>query len=167
MNYEEVRDKALLVLDYNDDSGQFVWRVKMGSSGPGRVAGHLNRALGYVVIGFGGKNYYAHRLAWMMRVGDPEGFQIDHIDGDKSNNRLVNLRLADMRQNQQNLTIHGRRESSLIGAYPGKSPSTWHAKIKVMGKQTHLGSFASEQEAHEAYVAARNRFFGEFAPLRH
>lgn len=78
--------------------------------------------------------------------------QIDHINGIRHDNRLVNLREVSYRVNQQNLSYH--REGRLVGATWNKRQEKWVAQIKLHGKQRGLGSFASEQEAHEAYLYA-------------
>lgn len=85
------------ILHYDPASGRFTWlratswRVRVGA-----VAGSVNKRLGYVVIGIGGVTYYAHRLAWLYVHGEMPSDQIDHIDGDRANNALVNLRKASM-----------------------------------------------------------------------
>ena len=89
-------------------------------------------------------------------IGKPlKGFEVDHVDGNRANNQLENLRIVTVRQNQQNR--HKHRNGKLVGASYHKRNKKWVAKIVIEGKQKHLGYFESEQLAHEAYVATLPR----------
>lgn len=118
---------------------------------------------GYIVLRVQRRKYYAHRLAWLWCHGElpSDGADIDHINGDKSDNRICNLRLATRAQNNQN---QKRRvcASGLKGAHMTKGK--WTSRItRPDGKQVYLGTFASKEDAHQAYVVAAEKFFGEFA----
>ena len=94
-----------------------------------------------------------HMFIWELVNGDiPEGMQIDHINGNRLDNRLCNLRIVSQRKNQQNRKCH--REGRLPGTKKCKDNKTnpWSARIQVSGRQTHLGVFPTEQEAHERYL---------------
>ena len=91
---------------------------------------------------------YAHRLIWFMFNGSiPEGFMIDHIDLDKGNNRIENLRLITKSGNSQN--------SKCKGYFWDTRANKWRAGIKIDGKSKHLGFFLDEQAARIAYVEAK------------
>jgi HNH endonuclease len=146
-------------LDYNPLTGIFTWRVKVNSRAKyGAVAGCWSR--GYWVIRVAGKLHGAHRLAWFFVYGKwPE--QIDHINGIQSDNRIANLRLATTAQNAANM----KRPKDNTTGFKGVSfkKGKWRATIKHAGHQFQIGTFATPEEAHAAYVAASRRLFGEFA----
>jgi hypothetical protein len=96
-------------------------------------------------------------------MGDPDGFQIDHIDGDGLNNRKSNLRLATRSENARNRRINKNSTSGLKGASWVESRKRWRAEIRADGKQIHLGYFNTPEAAHAAYVAASEKMHGEFA----
>ncbi len=143
---------------YDPAVGVFIWltpkcyRMKVGD-----IAGSRD-AYGYRKIKWLGKSVFAHRLAWFLVFGEWPSEQIDHVNGDKSDNRLENLREATRAQNAANRA--GWRDG-LKGAAPCKD--RWSAGIKVGGRRKHLGCFATELEAHEAYVQAAASVHGEFS----
>jgi hypothetical protein len=97
-----------------------------------------------------------HRAAWLLRNGSWPEFEVDHEDGCKSNNRWSNLRLATRAQNRQNLSKRTKK-GGLRGAT--RRGNKWVAQIKFNGakKQTYLGIFPTEEEAHAAYCAAKEK----------
>jgi len=110
---------------------------------------------GYRMLARQGKRYSAHRLAFMlMGVDIPKGYQVDHINGTRDDNRWCNLRLVTPRENGSNRVTH--REGRLIGATWHKAKNKWGAQIQVNKVNNHLGYFSTEKEAHDAYMEARN-----------
>lgn len=160
-------DRLRDVLRYSPSSGEFHWRVSNSYRKPaGSLAGDKKKDSGYVLIGVDRVRYRAHRLAWLYMTGAWPSYQIDHIDGDRSNNRWENLRDATQQQNSANMR---RRSSNLCGVkgvsrYCGSSGYvSWRAHIFVNGKTMYLGCFSTVDEASAAYVAAAREHFGEFA----
>lgn len=125
----------------------------------GDIAGTVN-SHGYIVIEIDGVFYGAHRLAWFYVTGEWPKSLIDHIDGIKRNNIFANLREATRRQNAQNALRQGY---SFNQSRP--HPKKYQATIFVDGKLRHLGFFMTADEARETYLAATERYFGEFSVL--
>jgi len=151
--------KALL--DYDPDTGIFVWKASRPCGvKQGQIAGSIGNR-GHRMISINGASHLAHRLAWLYVHGEWPPAQIDHINGRRSDNRIVNLRLATPTQNNQN-----KRHWKTVG-FKGVRfrPQTgnWQARITVGGKTKSLGSYPSPEAAHAAYAAAAYEHFGEFA----
>lgn len=140
---------------YDPTSGLFFSRSAR------RVVGNRMRD-GYLRIEIGGRSYMAHRLAWLYMTGDWPTDQIDHANLDKTDNRIANLRLSDLRLNAGNCR---RRRAGLKGATFHKQTGRWQASIKSFGRSKYLGLFDTEQAAHDAYATAAAATFGEFARL--
>lgn len=114
-------------------------------------------AQGYVAIGLNYKRYLAHRLAWLYVYGEWPKEQIDHINGNRADNRVENLRAASNAENQQNLVKakKSNKSSGLLGAYWHCQNNCWKSQIKLNGKLYHLGQYNTAEEAHAAYLKAK------------
>lgn len=152
------------ILSYDPETGIIRWRQQINNrTSIGSEAGCFDRHSGYRLIRIDHHRHRAHRLAWALHFGEwPVGF-LDHRNGERSDNRIANLRLCTLQQNSRNQkqrsdTAHGGKK----GIYRRKGGS-WGARIKLNGKDTHLGTFWTASEAHAAYVNAANKYFGEFA----
>jgi len=161
---EQHAAKLQSLLRYDAETGKFYWLVdRYGRNGArsGDVAGwkHDN---GYWYIRTAGSKYIAHRLAWLFHFGKWPEKMIDHINGDKLDNRIVNLRLATPSQNIAN-TNRTCAISKMRGAHFDRSRKKWASRIMVNGHVTHLGRFNTPEEASAAYKAARAKAFGEFS----
>lgn len=125
----------------------------------GRVTGTRNKS-GYLVVRVRGTTYYAHRLAWLLTYGEwPSA--IDHINMDKADNRLANLRLATKSENLANQ--RGRAKSGFKGVWRRQRGKPWAASIRKNRKTYHLGTYDTREQASEAYRAAAASMHGEFA----
>ena len=106
------------LLGYNSETGVFVWLVAISKKiKVGKVDGNIDKH-GYVKIGINGFYYYAHRLDWLNTYGCfPKGekWQIDHIDGDRSNNRIENLKTVDHSENGKNQKMFSTNTSGATG----------------------------------------------------
>lgn len=138
------------ILQYNENTGVFTWKqspakhIKIGD-----IAGSLD-ANGYTYIRINKKLYKAHRLSWLYVYGEWPKNQIDHINGVKNDNRVINLRDVTNRENHQNKKEH--REGKLVGCNFHKKTQKWRAQIQINGRLKHLGYYNTELEAHEAYL---------------
>lgn len=141
------------VLDYNPSTGVFVWKVRPSArTFVGDLAGNLT-AGGYREVKFRRKSYLAHRLAWLYVYGVWPLETIDHINGNRLDNRIENLRDVTLSQNCQNK--HRAKRTSrtgLRGVSVTDKRSKFRAAITVAGKTKNLGSFDSPEKAHEVYM---------------
>jgi hypothetical protein len=112
--------------------------------------------LGYVVVGALKQHFYAHRLAWLYMMGRwPEG-QIDHINGDRADNRFCNLREVSDGINKQNRhAAQADNECGFLGVHWNKQAQRWQAELKTNGRKTYICRFDTPEQAHAAYVAAK------------
>ena len=119
---------------------------------------------GYYQVRVNGKFHRVHRLLWIMRNGEiPNGMQVDHIDGNKKNNSVDNLRLCHRHENQRNSKLPSHNTSGVKGVSFVKRSSKWRARLKVLGVEVAIGVFDTIEEAEAAMVSARNSLHGEYA----
>lgn len=150
-------------LNYEPETGVFTWRMTTTRTKVGAIAGALSGANGYVRISLAGVSYRAHRLAWFYVHGEWPAMHVDHINRDKTDNRLANLRLVTQQQNMQNTRKRKNSACDFKGVTPfTRDKSRFVAQIRYDGKQRKLGIFATQEEAHKAYCDAARERFGEF-----
>ena len=153
------------ILDYDPLTGDFHWKISPTNSATiGSLAG-TDRLKGYRAIGIDGNLYLAHRLAYYYFHGvDPGILQIDHVNpGNRSDNRIVNLRLADNSENQRNARKRSDNTSGFKGVVWHKRWKKWRAQIDVSGKRVYLGHFNSAYIAHVVVETVRPFYHKEFA----
>lgn len=141
--------------EYSPDTGQFVSKTDRKQWSAGRVAGSKST---YIFLYVDGKRYRAHRLAWLYMTGDWPKHQIDHINGNKHDNRFSNLRDATAAENSQNIwKVRVDCTSGLKGVAWRERNKKWHATIRICGRSKHLGYFETAEAAHAAYVRAKQQ----------
>ncbi len=162
MNELDALKIAASRLDYNSETGVLTWNDSYSSFAiKGRIAGCISHD-GYRQIQICRRITFAHRIAWFITYGEiPQ--TIDHIDRNKQNNAIANLRLCNNSQNQGNRGKSKNNTSGIKGVTYDKKNGKWQAQIKSEYVNKYLGRFASKQEAAEAYAKAAERVFGEFA----
>lgn len=133
--------------------GCIEWKFKNGNT---RVNFGRDNGLGYRQVQVNGRLVYLHRFIWQFVNGSiPDDMQIDHIDGDKSNNKLDNLRLVTKSQNMQNQhRSHRRSKTGVKGVWFDNSRNHYVASISVNKTRIKLGSFSSIDDAAAAYSQA-------------
>lgn len=145
------------LLHYDQETGVFTHRAPRKKIRVGEVAGTTDKISGYVILCIDCRHYYGHRLAFLYMTGNWPKLLVDHIDGNRANNRFANLRDAPRLINQQNMRKATACSSSgLLGAY--KKRDKWESRIRHKGKVIRLGVFSSACDAHAAYVAAKRQF---------
>ena len=152
---------------YDGETGELRWRerpdvpLKCNRKWAGKLASSTTKR-GYITVRINGIAYQSHRVIWKLSYGvDPDGgFDIDHIDGDRSNNRLNNLRLATRQQNAMNSQPYARGLPKGVSVL---ASGRYSACICVNYTNRHLGLFDTPEEAETVYLAAAERLYGEFA----
>lgn len=156
------------ILEYNPDTGELVWKfVDFSDRGDaifnkkyaGKVAGNVGRD-GYRNLQVRGWPFSAHRLAWYITYGKWPDNQIDHINGNRDDNRLCNLRDCTSLVNARNVGLRATNISGHRGVTYNKSMDMWQAYIWIKGKQTHLGFHEEKQSAVNARVTAEETIGG-------
>jgi len=143
---------------FKDVRARNIWHTRYAS----KMAGCI-RNDGYRVINIGGTMHLAHRLIWAMHHGGlTSGIEIDHINMDRSDNSISNLRLASRSENARNIKTPRHNTSGFKGVVFNSCRGKWYAQIKVMGINHFLGSYSTPELAHDAYCKASLRLHGSF-----
>ena len=138
-------------LEYDPTTGVFTWiRPTSRCVKAGQLAGDVKKH-GYLMIGFGGKRHLAHRLAWFYVHGVWPEHEIDHINRNRLDNRLVNLRCATRSENAKNVGARVKSSSGLKGVSWDKAHEKWRAQTRINGKKKYIGLFDTKEAAYDAY----------------
>lgn len=161
MKFKELpsQSELLEVFTYNEDEGRFYWnKHPRFKSFSGKIAGSKHCEGGWTIT-LKNQKYLQCRLVWVYLYGeDPRGLEIDHIDGDRSNDRRENLRLATRKQNQRNVGITKRNTSGHKGVNYYRN-----GKWRVTIKQKHVGYYESYEDACDAYRQQSEKLYKEFS----
>jgi len=158
MNFEE----ANRTWSYEPDTGILRWKIKPAYRVlVGDVAGCKKSNKGgysYMSISFKGKQYKAHKIAWLIFYGVPPKHQIDHEDGNSVNNRIENLRDVTQIENGRNQKLSTRNTSGFCGVRWQKKMKAWVATIVINGKPIYLGRFYEKNDAIITRQIAQEKF---------
>lgn len=152
LSYEQVANE----LRYDPETGHLFWRVRKQRRDVTEPAGCLNHD-GYRKVGVLGVTFQAHRLAWLLHTRSWPSMMLDHINGNRDDNRIANLREVTHSQNHQNRNIT-KRGKNLAGIYYRKAKNKYDAGIIFEGKYKWLGSYDNELDAHNAYICAIKKY---------
>lgn len=153
-------------LRYEPDTGRLFWKPRTAEHFEGglvsaqtkanRFNGHFAgreaftaKSDGYHIGNLGGQMLKAHRVAWAIYYGEWPQNHIDHINRDRGDNRIANLRDATRHENNRNFPSAKGSSSRFVGVH--RKRNKWCAQIKIDGKSTHIGTFDTEAEAANAY----------------
>lgn len=138
------------ILEYNPQTGIFRWVISPSRVvAKGSIAGSVN-SRGYLQLQFLGKKYTLHKLAWWFSHGEFTKSRIDHINGDKTDNRICNLRLCNNSENMLNTGLQSNNQSGVKGVCWDKQHKTWCAYAFKNRKKIHLGRFENFDDAVKA-----------------
>ena len=148
------------LLDYDDCTGFLFWKdgVKAGTRKLGGLRAGCLMSDGYRQIKIDGNQLKEHRIAWAIYYKKWPSSIIDHINRERDDNRIENLRICIGSLNQQNVTKQSGRSSRFLGVSKRKRTGMWDASIKSDRRSYFLGSFSSEEEAALAYAVAKLNF---------
>lgn len=159
LTYEKLHE----ILFYDRDTGIFTWKVKTAQRvHVGQRAGTIKTSDGYESISIENKTYKSHRLAWLYETGSFPPSCIDHINRIKTDNRFINLRLADKKQNMENTPLRKDNLSGSRGVSYRKTTKKWRAYLNHNKKHFHLGDFDTPEEAAAISDAKRKELFTHY-----
>ena len=151
MKQKLTQERARELFEYDSRAGELRWR---GGRMAGERVGYMSGP-GYLQCSADGAHHYVHRVVWLMQMGDPGRSHIDHINGNKLDNRIENLRAVSVSVNQQN---RRKAQTNSITGLMGVSscnPGRYFARIRANGKTRQIGTFATPEAAHAAYLNAK------------
>jgi hypothetical protein len=150
------------LLSYNPETGDFTnLKSGKGRKPVGAVVGSVSNS-GYWTSMIDGKNYQHHRLVWLYVHGEFPRADLDHRDGNRANNRLINLREATRSENCQNASMKQNNTSGVTGVR--QVGNRWRTMISLRGVHRHIGYYSTRELAEAAYLAAK-REYHEFQPV--
>jgi hypothetical protein len=154
--------------NYDPETGKFIWKIHTHGYGGGvRIGDEAGTPKdGYVSLHHLGINYRAHILAWFWQTGElpPKGFEIDHRNTIRNDNRFDNLRL--LKRSGNNLNHTGPRTDNTTGfrgVHRGSRGKAWFARITIDKKIIHLGTYQTFEEAVKAREQAETKYWGNQA----
>jgi len=151
------------MFDYDHNTGFLHWKIKRkGTKGISSTAGHVSR-YGYLIVTINGECFKQHRLVWVYVTGKEPVEQIDHVNGNRADNRFENLRECTHQQNILN-TPGWRKKCTPKGVRKEKNcKSSYNARFMHNGIEFNVGNFPTESEAVAALTIAREKKHGNFA----
>jgi hypothetical protein len=156
------RLRELFVIDL--ENGRLVRKKACGCGRAGAHAGYSNK-VGYRIISVDNIEYFEQNLIWFLAYGSwpPAGYELDHKNRKKWDNRPSNLRLATRSQNNANMTPGKNNTTGYRGVYPSHQKGKYCVQVTKDGKCHSLGTYKTVEEAAKVASEARQKLFGEFA----
>lgn len=149
-------ERLYQVLDYNKETGEFLWKHRDTHKEKLGKRAEIKTTHGYLQVTIDNSVYYAHRLAFLY-VNNVWPKVIDHINGIKTDNRIINLRSVSQKTNIENVKNARRHNSNkMLGVYASKDK--FQSKISVNGVCIYLGRFQTKEDAHQAFLQAKRKF---------
>lgn len=158
---ELTAEKLRELLHYDPETAVFTWKVSTTNSvKAGDVAGYVNNG-GYLLISIQGRAYQAHRLSWFYTYGEWPKASIDHINRNRLDNRIANLRDVSHKQNLQNASKRSDNTSGYTGISRHRLAGKWQAHITHNQKSIYLGLFENLEDAVTARKAAERFYWAD------
>ena len=158
LTQERVRE----LFDYDPETGELTRKTAFNRGNYthkiGDIADFIHKASGYKRVSFGNKRYRSHRIIWLWMTGELPPENMDHINGDRSDNKWINLRVASTSENNRNLRVSKRNTSGVIGVRFYGLRGKWTATICVNSRSTHLGYFKEKADAIRARKEAEVKY---------
>jgi len=168
---EDLSNIVRRILTYNHDDGSLIWCIR-GNREFFRSDASYKRSItlfhskpalvglsdGYHCGEVFSKPLLAHRVSWFLYYGEWPDSYIDHIDGNRTNNRITNLRLATREENARNAKIYRTNTSGKSGVAWCKRDKIWNASISIKGVRTHLGNFKRKEDAIKCREDAEKKY---------
>ena len=150
-------DVVRALFDYDESTGVFTAKVRRAVRvKAGQVVGSRNRS-GYLTTSIAGKNRYLHRLAWLIVYGVLPDGEIDHINGNKADNRLKNLRVVSPSENNKNAKMPSDNKSGVIGVHWDAAREKWAVEIRSSNNKYRLGRYSDFDQAVAVRKSAEMR----------
>lgn len=158
------RERIYELFTVDLEEGRLYRKNAVGMCREGKHAGYSNR-MGYRIICIDRVDYFEHNLIWFLSTGKwpPKGFEIDHINCVRCDNRPLNLRLATRSQNNINSGPTRKSQTGRRGVYLNSRGTKYYAQVTKNGKCHSVGTFDTVEDADKAVAAMRQKLFGEFA----
>ena len=151
------------MFDYEPDTGHLIRKTSRSQARAGDIAGCLDKQSGYFTVSVQNCNYRSHRIIWKMAHGVEPGQTLDHINRDRTDNRIANLRQVTQKENAENSPRHHERKllSTNTSGYRGLShvvdyyrkdgtpKMLWEATVEIDGKRKYIGSSVDKDKAIE------------------
>lgn len=156
-------EEARSLFYYEPDTGKITRKNTRASNAPEGSEAGWNNGNGYRRITIRERRFFAHRLAWFLHYGEWPNKEVDHVNGDRSDNRISNMRMAEHRENACNTKLRADNTSGYKGVTRSKGKTRWTAAIQIHGKGRSLGVYDTKEEAAAVYASAAAFYFREFA----
>lgn len=145
------------LIAYDSTSGKAFWKLDKGKARKGDEIKNIGSS-GYIKLKIDNKSYQLHRIVWLIVYGEMPVETIDHINRNKLDNRIENLRLATKRQQMQNRCITKNNTSGVCGVHWVQRDKKWRAVIGDNKKKIYLGCYVSKLEAAKAVADAKKQY---------
>lgn len=155
------QDDLKRYFNYNAKTGVVINKITRGNSKKGERSGAIDNR-GYLTVSINSKMMQIHRLAFLYEKGYLPKY-IDHIDGDKLNNKIDNLRECRQQENCYNRKMSKNNQCGVKGVYWDRGSRSWRAQLSINGKNTYLGCFWEKELAAQVVSIYRLKHHGEFA----
>lgn len=159
MDTEQLRE----LIEYRPDTGELIRKVDLAANAKAGSSISGQNACGYIQAVIRGKFFYGHRLAWQLYYGEEPSGEVDHINCDRSDNRIENLRIATGLQNKHNASLRRDNKSGVKGVSWSQARRKWVASVTHARKNLFYKLFDDRDEAIAAVRSAREQLHGAFA----